>query len=272
MCKECEKLNRLKLPNGLFKCENPGCTNEHDGSYGSGRFCSEHCRRSFCGKKHKKYATKEELINRKGFGAKRAPFGTWVCCECNIIFETKAELYEHKHSKHNLPFGRGKWNKGLTKETDKRLKQRSLKLLGRKNKTKGIPKKKWTDEQKKRMSDRIKEYYKKHPEKHPARRLANNRNHMTYGERVAYDWFIRNNIQFTHHFHFNRLGVNRYVDFYIESKNLFIEIDGEYWHKDRKELDERKDRTAKLCGINTIRIPAKDHIETRLSEIFSPIS
>ena len=25
------------------KCDNPGCTNFNDGSYGSGRFCSEHC-------------------------------------------------------------------------------------------------------------------------------------------------------------------------------------------------------------------------------------
>lgn len=38
-----------RLPNGLFKCENPGCTNEHDGSYGSGRFCCNKCRRIYSG-------------------------------------------------------------------------------------------------------------------------------------------------------------------------------------------------------------------------------
>ena len=32
-----------------MKCEN--CGNEHDGSYGSGRFCSDYCRRSYSGKK-----------------------------------------------------------------------------------------------------------------------------------------------------------------------------------------------------------------------------
>ena len=32
-----------------MKCEN--CGNEHDGSYGSGRFCSDHCRRVYSGKK-----------------------------------------------------------------------------------------------------------------------------------------------------------------------------------------------------------------------------
>ena len=52
MCDKCkEDLNNeqeqiresKRLPNGLFKCENPDCSNEHDGSYGSGRFCSKKC-------------------------------------------------------------------------------------------------------------------------------------------------------------------------------------------------------------------------------------
>ena len=30
-------------------CENPKCRKEHDGSYGSGRFCSEFCAHSFVG-------------------------------------------------------------------------------------------------------------------------------------------------------------------------------------------------------------------------------
>jgi len=32
----------------LHICEN--CGKEHDGSYGSGRFCSKSCKMSFCGK------------------------------------------------------------------------------------------------------------------------------------------------------------------------------------------------------------------------------
>lgn len=271
-----EEREKRRLPNGMFKCENPECPNEHDGSFGNGRFCSEFCRRSFCGKKaiEKRDSNwKSPFCNPQNRSSKseRAPLGTWKCETCGKVFETKHLLYEHKHSEHKISIGKGGWNKGLTKETDERVKRCSEKLKGHHN-NKGIPKKKWTEEQKQRMSDKIKEYYKQYPEKHPARRLANNRNHMTYGERVAYDWLTRNNIQFTHHFHFNKLGVNRYVDFYIESKRLFIEIDGEFWHKNRKALDDLKDMTAKQCGIDTIRIPAKDHIETRLSEIFSPIS
>jgi len=33
----------------MFKCEE--CGKEHDGSYGSGRFCSSHCRRVYSGKR-----------------------------------------------------------------------------------------------------------------------------------------------------------------------------------------------------------------------------
>lgn len=36
-------INSKRLPNGMFKCENPDCGKEHDGSYGSGRYCSKKC-------------------------------------------------------------------------------------------------------------------------------------------------------------------------------------------------------------------------------------
>lgn len=42
---EIQQSNRSKrmLQNGLFRCENPDCQKEHDGSYASGRFCSREC-------------------------------------------------------------------------------------------------------------------------------------------------------------------------------------------------------------------------------------
>ena len=87
------------------------------------------------------------------------------------------------------------------------------------------------------MSRLKKEFYALHSEKHPARLLANNRSHMTYAEQIAFDWLIENKIEFQHHYHFKSAEINRYVDFYIPSKSMFIEIDGEFWHKDRKEID-----------------------------------
>lgn len=253
-----------------YICEN--CGNEHDGSYGSGRFCSKSCKCAFNAKKRKIYATKEQLLNRVGFGKKRAKYGTWKCSKCNKIFDTKALLYNHRHLVHNLKFGKGQWSKGLTKENDIRIKAISEKLTGKPSKTKGIPRKKWTDAQKKVMSENRKIYYKLHPEKHPARLLSGNRNKMSYPEKIAYDWLIKNNIKFIHHYHYKTNEINRYVDFYIEEHKMFIEIDGEFWHKNRKEIDAFKDKVAENHGIITIRIPAKDNIEEKLKTLFGHIS
>ena len=135
MCKECEidhkhytcecgkdKESR-RLPNGLFKCENPGCPNEHDGSYGSGRFCSDHCRRVFSGKQ-----VKVHICNFNKH-KKSMPYGTWTCKFCKKIFESKHKLYHHYHECHNDklfgPHGKGQcaWNKGLTCSSDERVRQ-----------------------------------------------------------------------------------------------------------------------------------------------------
>ena len=125
----------------------------------------------------------------------------------------------------------------------------------------------WTPERRKMQAELKKKLYKEHPEKHPNRKVANNRGKMTYPERVAYDWLVRRGIEFKHQYHFATDKFNRYVDFFFESKNLFIEVDGKYWHD--PEVDYLKDIDAQNHGIKTIRISASDRIEERLSMIFS---
>jgi hypothetical protein len=105
-----------------MECEN--CHKEHDGSYGSGRFCSDHCRRAYSGKR----------VNVNGkhkcnFKRKSLPYGTWKCkfC-CDTVFNTKHELYEHYHLKHLAELKRKSWNKGKTKDTDIRLKNAGEKM------------------------------------------------------------------------------------------------------------------------------------------------
>ena len=99
---------------------------EHDGSYGTGRFCSDHCRRSYCGKLVKHHVCN---LNKNNRGKpKRAPFGTWKCCHCEFIGETKAKLISHKKEKHPEFTGKDNkgwraWNKGLTAENNEILKR-----------------------------------------------------------------------------------------------------------------------------------------------------
>ena len=99
-------------------CEN--CGNEHDGSYGSGRFCCKHCRLSHNAKQQKTHPTPEQLKLRVGFGSKKRST-LWKCTECGLTFSTRAQLRNHrKETGHITEEQNGKtqgWNKGLTAAT-----------------------------------------------------------------------------------------------------------------------------------------------------------
>jgi len=66
----------------MKQCEN--CNNNHNGDYGSGRFCSSKCARGFSTK------DKRSLINEKV--SKKLSFVPVLiknCAQCNIVFDTK---------------------------------------------------------------------------------------------------------------------------------------------------------------------------------------
>jgi very-short-patch-repair endonuclease len=82
----------------IMKCEE--CGKEHDGSYGSGRFCSKHCRSVYSAK-----TNHNKKSNR-----------LWICVWCNKQFKTRREMFEHSRNEHKKN-SQYSWNKGLTKET-----------------------------------------------------------------------------------------------------------------------------------------------------------
>ena len=69
----------------MFKCES--CGKEHDGSYGSGRFCCKKCQCQFGGNSVKNRTPEK---SKSFYQSIRAPYGTWKCELCNLIFETRA--------------------------------------------------------------------------------------------------------------------------------------------------------------------------------------
>lgn len=109
-----EEREKRRLPNGLFKCENPDCSNEHDGSYASGRFCSEECYRHVIGLRSAQSRREHPVKRMKD----RSPYGTWKCRVCGKIFETKRELKSHRYEVHHYDKSHA-WNWGLTKKTSK---------------------------------------------------------------------------------------------------------------------------------------------------------
>ena len=85
------------------KCDNPGCTNFNDGTYGSGRFCSEQCAYQFAyyGKRKKGQKTAKQLAHLKKIQDLRRKTTEWKCKDCGKVFTTRKKLRCHLRRVHN---------------------------------------------------------------------------------------------------------------------------------------------------------------------------
>lgn len=175
-----------------------------------------------------------------------------MCCKFNSMRIKHRRSTNSGSKKGSIP-----WNKGLTKETDIRVLNNALAVS---QSTKGKPSKTiWTDEMKKAKSEWRKKLHKDFPETHPNRRLAGNRNKMTYPERVAFDFLTKMNVQFKHQIKIS----NFFPDFVIG--DVIIEIDGAKWHN--KEKDRNRDQILESLGYKVFRIDSKDKIEEKIKDI-----
>ena len=159
----------------------------------------------------------------------------------------------------------------MTKETDERVKLcgEHISIAMRESEANKYDHSKiWTAERRKIQSERKKLLYAEHPEKHPNRKLAGNRGKMTYPEQLVNDWLVEHNYNPIHNWHYKTDKINRYVDFYIESLMLIIEVDGEYWHAD-SAADKVKDEDAQAHGFVTLRIKPKDGVIAQLENFFN---
>lgn len=162
------------------------------------------------------------------------------------------------------------WNTGLTKESDSRVAKNSKntsagmkKMIAEGRHSGAWTSKFWTTEARKNKSNEKKALYLLFPEKHPNRKLAGNRNKMTYPEQVAFDFLTATSIKFEH----QQKILGYYVDFCIDK--IIVEIDGEHWHPIGNEKDSLRDAELTANGYTVYRIRSKERIEERLTEIFS---
>ena len=98
-----KKRNRsIYKVNNHGKCDNPGCTNFNDGSYGSGRFCSEHCAYAYAANTTKDSKKRKEHYERLHKKLKETKWkdAEWICPFCQVKFNTRNELKLHKQEKH----------------------------------------------------------------------------------------------------------------------------------------------------------------------------
>ena len=169
----------------------------------------------------------------------------------------------NKHAQGNKP-----WNKGLTKETDKRLmsiSKKSSEQMHREYKS-GIRDR---FEITKKAHEAVKKYgqpklrgkpgpmlgrtkanglfaehsgfqkgkdnfVNKHPEKHPNYIMAQ-KGHRTQPEKVMEELLKKNKINYI----YNKKIGTYWVDFLLPEKNIIIEVDGHHWHqKENKKRDD----------------------------------
>ena len=79
------------------------CGKEHDHTYGTGRFCSESCYKSYVASKNKGSEKCKAHLNKlrdAGIIRQPAPYGTWKCEKCNLIYETEEQLILHHQQVH----------------------------------------------------------------------------------------------------------------------------------------------------------------------------
>lgn len=184
----------------------------------------------------------------------KAPYGTWYCKRCNLIFNTRLELRKHNANKHPIPKG-SSWNKGLTKEIDDRVasygKKQSLNIKN------GITKHSWkgkthSTEQRLKISSSLKKFYLEHPDKVPY--VLNHSSKESYPEKYFKKIFIKESFP---SFVQDKYVNGYFLDFAFESSMTYIEIDGEQHYVDKKIVkhDEvRKENLSKtewkcICRI-----------------------
>lgn len=227
-----------------MKCEE--CGNEHDGSYGSGRFCSNHCRHVYIGKHVKKH-----VCNFPG----RHPFNNWKCPICSEIFKTRRAMRLHKQEVHNFIPGTA-WNKGLTKESDARIAKISNSLKSGYLSGKYIPSfkgKRMSDSSRKKMSEVAKLGYQM-----GIRTGWKSRKITSFPEQFWKRVLDSNHISYQLNFPVSRksLGDNSSKSYFLDFRigdNIDLEIDGAQ-HRYRKEHDKKRDELLTKSGYKVYRI------------------
>lgn len=124
-----DKKEARRLSNGMFKCENPDCEKEHDGSYGSGRFCSLQCRRHYVALQSAQTAIKNGTKHcPTNFRREKAPYGRWKCPNCGFIAKTRKEFFKHKKEANHHGISGGIKGSKLSEEHKQKI---SKSLIGK---------------------------------------------------------------------------------------------------------------------------------------------
>ena len=171
----------------------------------------------------------------------------WMCFLCDRSFGSRQSVTSHIHRTHSKPGvsygghqkGNPAWNKGLTKQTDKRVEKNAVSVSKAMT---GKIGKKHTEETKRKISLKM---------------SINNRGgrskwYEVAGQKVQGTWerncamkFEEQNIvweklktnQHTFSYEINGKMRSYTPDFYLKDYDVYLEIKGRWWGDDRKKMD-----------------------------------
>ncbi len=237
------------------------CGKEHDGSYGSGRFCSKHCRAVRNGRitaqNKRENGTLESSMakTRTGIKYKQQPVVNsqpgGKCKFCGKECKNRNSLVNHErcckenpkryvnsHSAWNK--GHTSWNKGLTKETSNIIAKQCEMIKHRYASGELISSwkgKHHTEEQKQKISEKMKLVYTGR-----SRWFTQIEKRKSYAEQ----YFEKIFITAKRNYHVDRY----FLDFAWPDKKTYIEVDGEQHYNDIKVIEHDIERTKRLneCG------------------------
>ena len=174
---------------------------------------------------------------------KHAPYGTWKCDQCNLVFKTRSQLYTHRYEVHPVKKGCA-WNKGLTKETDPRIKKYVDKCKAEGKYRSPIKGQKMPSSTKQKISSACKAFYQSHPELIPYK--LHHSSKESYPEKYFRELFEKETIEGI----VQEFPVGRYsLDFAIPSLMIDIEIDGSQHINDKRIIEHDKTRNKYLSDL-----------------------
>lgn len=141
---------------------------------------------------------------------------------------------------------RGAWNKGLSKETDERIKKSSTTLKKRYEFGELISPQKGkhhTKEEKQNLSKKMKDFLSKNPDKNIYIKYHHSKGD-SYPEKYFKEFFDKNNIEYKQNYYQS----GYFLDFAWPDKKIYLEIDGEQHYFDKRIVEHDKIRTQNLLN------------------------
>lgn len=154
----------------------------------------------------------------------------WKCKECGCSFKSKNVLYTHRHNKHNLKFrNRNKICQYCGCNYDGRKREHEKICPSKKH---GFHK--WTNEEKKMLSEKRKKFLKENPDKHPWKKSSKFVSMPC--ERLKK--ILMSNYSFVEEYTDERWHRNYSLDIAFLDKKLAIEINGNQHYDSNGELNK----------------------------------